>query len=93
MPARPRRSEAVSRRGRRLRPEAAARGSLQAPRAWPKRIDWAKLPLAPRTSSPSIPPEVISDTLGAFLKYQDDIARVRGTTAMKLLKQVEENAA
>ncbi len=37
----------------------------------------------------ALEPSTIDDTLGALLKYQDDIAKVRGTTALKLLKEVE----
>jgi len=41
----------------------------------------------------ALEPATIDDTLGALLKYQDDIAKVRGTTALKLLKEVEAEAA
>jgi MoxR-like ATPase len=41
----------------------------------------------------ALDPATIDDTLGALLKYQDDIAKVRGTTALKLLKEVETEAA
>ncbi len=41
----------------------------------------------------ALDPATIDDTLGALLKYQDDIAKVRGTTALKLLKEVEAEAA
>ncbi len=40
----------------------------------------------------ALDPSTIDDTLGALLKYQDDIAKVRGTTALKLLKEVEAEA-
>ena len=30
----------------------------------------------------------MNDTLGALLKYQDDIARVRGSEAARLLSEV-----
>jgi MoxR-like ATPase len=40
----------------------------------------------------ALEPSTIDDTLGALLKYQDDIAKVRGTTALKLLKEVEAEA-
>ena len=33
-------------------------------------------------------PEAIDDSLGALLKYQDDIGRIRGSEAGKLLDQV-----
>ena len=41
----------------------------------------------------ALEPATIDDTLGALLKYQDDIAKVRGTTALKLLQEVEAEAA
>ena len=47
------------------------------PRAWPKSIDWARCLIALDTLALS--PEVISDTLGAVLKYQDDIAKIAGS--------------
>ncbi len=40
-------------------------------------IDWAKCLLA--LDVISLSPEVIADTLGAILKYQDDIARIQGS--------------
>ncbi|MEX0301022.1 MAG: MoxR family ATPase, partial [Leisingera sp.] len=35
----------------------------------------------------ALSPEVIADTLGAILKYQDDIARLHGSEAKRLLDQ------
>ena len=35
-----------------------------------------------------ITPEVINDTLGTLLKYQDDIVRIRGSEAARLLEEV-----
>ena len=32
-------------------------------------------------------PEVVGDTLGALLKYQDDIARMQGDALQKVLKE------
>lgn len=46
-------------------------------------IDWAKCLLA--LDVIELSPEVISDTLGAILKYQDDIARLQGLEAKKIL--------
>ncbi len=37
-------------------------------------------------------PEVIQHTLGVLLKYQDDIARMQGSEAARLLDQVREEA-
>ena len=38
-------------------------------------------------------PEAINDTLGVLLKYQDDIARIQGSEAAKLLEQVKAEIA
>ncbi|WP_353472052.1 MoxR family ATPase [Salipiger sp. H15] len=48
-------------------------------------IDWAKCLLA--LDVIDLSPEVISDTLGAILKYQDDIARLQGSEAKRLLDE------
>ncbi|APX90668.1 ATPase [Brevirhabdus pacifica] len=49
-------------------------------------IDWAKCLLA--LDVIDLSPEVISDTLGAILKYQDDIQKVQGAEAARLLDEV-----
>lgn len=46
-------------------------------------IDWAKCLLA--LDVLTLSPEVIADTLGAVLKYQDDIQRLQGSEAKKIL--------
>ena len=46
-------------------------------------IDWAKCLLA--LDVVSLSPEVISDTLGAVLKYQDDVAKIQGSEAKRIL--------
>jgi MoxR-like ATPase len=38
-------------------------------------------------------PHAINDTLGVLLKYQDDIARLHGSEAARLLEQVKAEAA
>jgi len=48
-------------------------------------IDWAKCLLA--LDVVQITPEVIADTLGALLKYQDDIQRLQGSEANRLLDE------
>lgn len=48
-------------------------------------IDWAKCLLA--LDVLTLSPEVIADTLGAILKYQDDIARLQGMEAKRLLDE------
>lgn len=49
-------------------------------------IDWAKCLLA--LDVIDLSPEVIADTLGAILKYQDDIARLQGSEAKRILDEV-----
>ena len=36
----------------------------------------------------ALDPEVVDSTLGVLLKYQDDIAKVHGSEAAKLLEEV-----
>jgi MoxR-like ATPase len=48
-------------------------------------IDWAKCLLA--LDVIALSPEVIADTLGAILKYQDDIQRIQGSEARRLLEE------
>ncbi|HMB12619.1 MAG TPA: MoxR family ATPase, partial [Roseovarius sp.] len=54
-------------------------------------IDWAKCLLA--LDVISLSPEVIADTLGAILKYQDDIARMQGSEAKRILDEVRSTLA
>ena len=48
-------------------------------------IDWAKCLLA--LDVIELSPQTIADTLGAILKYQDDIARLQGSEAKRLLDE------
>jgi MoxR-like ATPase len=48
-------------------------------------IDWAKCLLA--LDVIALSPEVIADTLGAILKYQDDIAKLQGSEAKRILDE------
>ena len=48
-------------------------------------IDWARCLVALDTVALS--PEIVSDTLGAVLKYQDDIARLAGSEAARILDE------
>ncbi|QBF31405.1 MoxR family ATPase [Thalassococcus sp. S3] len=50
-------------------------------------IDWAKCLLA--LDIINLSPEVIADTLGAILKYQDDIQKLQGSEAKRLLDQAK----
>jgi MoxR-like ATPase len=51
-------------------------------------IDWAKCLLA--LDVIQLSPEVIADTLGAVLKYQDDIQKLAGLEAGKILDQIRK---
>ncbi|MFN3146062.1 MAG: AAA family ATPase [Paracoccaceae bacterium] len=48
-------------------------------------IDWAKCLLA--LDVVNLSPEVIADTLGAILKYQDDIQKLQGAEAKRILDE------
>ncbi len=50
-------------------------------------IDWAKCLLA--LDVINLSPEVIGDTLGAILKYQDDIQKLQGSEAKRILEQAK----
>ncbi|WP_425070938.1 AAA family ATPase [Sagittula sp. S175] len=51
-------------------------------------IDWAKCLLA--LDVVDLSPAVISDTLGAILKYQDDIAKIGGGEAKRILDEAKK---
>ena len=51
-------------------------------------IDWAKCLLA--LDVISLSPEVIADTLGAVLKYQDDIQKLQGSAVTKILDEARK---
>ena len=50
-------------------------------------IDWAKCLLA--LDVITLSPEVIADTLGAILKYQDDIQKLHGSEAKRILDEAK----
>jgi MoxR-like ATPase len=50
-------------------------------------IDWAKCLLA--LDVIDLSPEVIADTVGAILKYQDDIQKLQGSEAKRILDEVK----
>ena len=52
-------------------------------------IDWAKCLLA--LDMMELSPQVIADTLGAILKYQEDIQRLEGSEAKRLLDEVRRD--
>jgi MoxR-like ATPase len=53
-------------------------------------IDWAKCLLA--LDAIQLSPQVIADTLGAILKYQDDITRIQGPEAEKILAEARASS-
>jgi len=54
-------------------------------------IDWAKCLLA--LDVIELSPQVIADTLGAILKYQDDIAKLQGSEARRILDEARAELA
>jgi len=54
-------------------------------------IDWTNALLA--LDQLALDPDTVNDTLGALLKYQDDISRVRGSEAARLLSEVKAELA
>jgi MoxR-like ATPase len=54
-------------------------------------IDWSKALVA--LDKMALDPETVNDTLGTLLKYQDDITRVRGSDAERLLAEVKAELA
>ena len=52
-------------------------------------IDWARCLLA--LDVIQLSPDVIADTLGAILKYQDDIQKLSGSAVAKLLTEIRQN--
>jgi len=54
-------------------------------------IDWAKCLVA--LDALALTPQLITDTLGALLKYQDDIARFQGSEAKAILDDVRAGLA
>jgi MoxR-like ATPase len=54
-------------------------------------IDWAHA--LTQLDVLALTPEAINDTLGVLLKYQDDIAKVQGSEATRILEQVRAELA
>jgi MoxR-like ATPase len=50
-------------------------------------IDWTQALM--QLDVLALTPEAVNDTLGVLLKYQDDIAKIQGSEALKLLQQVK----
>lgn len=54
-------------------------------------IDWANALM--RLERTELDPDTVDETLGVLLKYQDDIARVRGSEAAAILDELSAGAA
>ncbi|MEO0487270.1 MAG: MoxR family ATPase [Pseudomonadota bacterium] len=54
-------------------------------------IDWARCLIA--LDAVALSPELITDTVGALLKYQDDIAKIAGAETTRLLDQAKAELA
>ncbi|MBP2300996.1 AAA family ATPase [Azospirillum picis] len=54
-------------------------------------LDWAQALV--ELDQLELEPSVINDTLGTLLKYQDDIARIQGSEAARILTQVKTELA
>ena len=54
-------------------------------------IDWCNAVVA--LDRIALDPSTIDDTLGALLKYQDDLGRIRGSEAARLLEEVRAGVA
>lgn len=54
-------------------------------------IDWARCLVA--LNAVALSPDVITDTMGALLKYQDDIARITGSETTRILNETKARLA
>jgi MoxR-like ATPase len=54
-------------------------------------IDWTEALM--QLDALELTPQAVNDTLGVLLKYQDDIARIQGSEAARLLEQIKAEAA
>ncbi|MTI19335.1 MoxR family ATPase [Rhodobacteraceae bacterium RKSG542] len=54
-------------------------------------LDWATA--LTELNEVALDPEMVSDTLGALLKYQEDIDRIKGSKARELVDQVRQQVA
>ena len=52
-------------------------------------LDWAKCLVA--LDVVALSPEIITDTIGAVLKYQDDITKITGGPATRILDQIKQD--
>ena len=52
-------------------------------------LDWAKCLVA--LDVVALSPDIITDTIGAVLKYQDDIAKITGGAATRILEEIKQD--
>jgi hypothetical protein len=53
-------------------------------------IEWSRALLA--LDAVALDPDTVNNTLGVLLKYQDDIARVQGSEAARLVEKIRADA-
>jgi hypothetical protein len=51
-------------------------------------LDWVSA--LHELDSLTLDPSTVNDTLGVLLKYQDDISRMQGTEAKRILDQIKD---
>ena len=51
-------------------------------------VDWGKCLIA--LDAVALTPEVVTDTIGALLKYQDDVARITGSETARMLEETAQ---
>ncbi len=66
-------------------------GDLFKPPGMAETLDWARALLALGTES--LQPNIVDDTLGVILKYQEDVDRIRGRRAEELVRQTTAPSA
>jgi MoxR-like ATPase len=54
-------------------------------------LDWAESLV--QLDKLALDPAAIDDTLGVLLKYQDDIAKIQGSEAARILEEVRREAS
>ena len=54
-------------------------------------IDWANAMV--ELNRTTLEPGMVDDTLGVLLKYQDDVARIRGDEASRILSEIRARLA
>jgi len=52
-------------------------------------IDWAQALV--ELNCVALDPEMVDSTMGVLLKYQDDISRIQGSEAARILSEVQAN--